>query len=282
MTEKKSLFRSFLDYMMSPPSSYNVDGPEPLSAAPGDRVATNIHQHVEASPAPLYMRGGADEPYCSEECYSNGGRAVYAVSLGDQQSGAGKCMTCGIPTHSGPRREDAMAVPIRGLIGLFCQQCVERKKADTFINSMQECAWCGKPIIPDNHNPTPPVNAGDTSWEIIGGDEAVHLADEANMAPRGSFTACALRWKKNGEPPFIVTTTGTVKCRYCAATTPFTMDAMGHTVPCSGCSNTYNLFSMSHTKAPFIGRIVTASVLSHEIGTPIIPPDINISNASES
>jgi hypothetical protein len=91
---------------------------------------------------PVFKTGGAGEPYCSGACSEQGGNAIFAVSLGGQQGRPGRCVTCGGHASTG----DAMAVPQRGMIALYCRSCLDSRKAHAYIESMNECAWCGTPL----------------------------------------------------------------------------------------------------------------------------------------
>ena len=90
----------------------------------------------------IFKRGGAGEPYCSAECSEKGGNAIFAVSMGAQQGRPGRCITCGAQAMTG----DAMAIPQRGMIALYCQRCLDSGKAQAQIASIKECAWCGTPV----------------------------------------------------------------------------------------------------------------------------------------
>jgi hypothetical protein len=91
---------------------------------------------------PVFKTGGAGEPYCSGPCSEQGGNAIFAVSFGGQQGRPGQCVTCGGRAATG----DAMAVPQRGMIALYCRSCLDSRKAQAYIESMNECAWCGTPL----------------------------------------------------------------------------------------------------------------------------------------
>ena len=90
----------------------------------------------------VFKRGGAGEPYCSANCSEKGGNAIFAVSLGGQQGRPGRCVTCGGRAMTG----DALAIPQRGMIALYCQNCLDSGKAQAHIASLKECAWCGSAV----------------------------------------------------------------------------------------------------------------------------------------
>ena len=90
----------------------------------------------------VFKRGGAGETYCSAACSEKGGNAIFAVSMGGQQGRPGRCVTCGSQAMTG----DAMAIPQRGMIALYCPACLDSRKAQEQIASIKECAWCGTPV----------------------------------------------------------------------------------------------------------------------------------------
>ncbi len=92
--------------------------------------------------SPVFKRGGAGEPYCSAGCSEQGGNAIFAVSMGGQQGRPGRCITCGGRALTG----DALAIPQRGMIALYCQSCLDSGKAQAHIAAIKECAWCGTPV----------------------------------------------------------------------------------------------------------------------------------------
>jgi len=87
----------------------------------------------------VFKRGGANEPYCSDQCCSKGGNAIFEVTVGRQHGRSGKCVCCGGPAVTG----EAMALPRRGMIVLYCQSCIDSRKAQEAIATIKECAWCG-------------------------------------------------------------------------------------------------------------------------------------------
>lgn len=67
---------------------------------------------------------------------------IFAVSMGGQQGRTGRCITCGAVAITG----EAMAIPQRGMVALFCRSCVDSRKAQAHIDSIKACAWCGTPL----------------------------------------------------------------------------------------------------------------------------------------
>jgi hypothetical protein len=189
--------------------------------------------------------------------------------MGAQQGRPGQCVTCGARAMTG----DAMAIPQRGMIALYCNSCLSRGKAQAHIASIEECAWCGAQVgLIANSPGTPTIG----NWEKITGAKAIQLAERGNVARPGTFSAAAIKWTADGKAPFPVTIAGTVKCGNCGNSSNFSLDGLSSRIVCAGCGNMYSLFNSDRTIDGGDGHVIVASVYSARPGTGSILPELDI------
>ena len=119
-----------------------------------------------------------------------------------------------------------------------------------------------------------------TFWQTITGAAAIALAAKERVARPGTFSAVAVRWSGDNEPPTIVSMAGGVKCGYCGGTTRFDLEGMSGEVRCEQCGSAYSLFSPAVEIDGKQGRVLVASVYSHRQGTGIILPQIELAVVS--
>ena len=79
-------------------------------------------------------RGSFGEPYCSDQCYSDGGR--YAFTL-QRQKATGVCGVCQQPVTVGV---SGGGVPHEGKTLYVCPACVG--KAKSYFESYKKCCSC--------------------------------------------------------------------------------------------------------------------------------------------
>jgi len=125
-----------------------------------------------------YERGGAGELYCSAACYEQGGNAIFAVSMGGQQGRPGRCVTCGAQAMTG----EAMALPSRGRIALYCRSCIDSRRAQAQIATIKECAWCGKPVEDGSRKPASSLSQVVVQFRSTDGDLRLWLCEHSGQA----------------------------------------------------------------------------------------------------
>jgi hypothetical protein len=102
---------------------------KPSSAAAGKEEATEERRHE-------IQRGGFGEPYCSEACYDQAGRAMATARL---TGAAGACEYC--KSVIGPRH---VTLVKRGRLVFICQSCAARVQAE--IRALSRCYMCDAPL----------------------------------------------------------------------------------------------------------------------------------------
>lgn len=86
------------------------------------------------------VKGGFGEPYCSNDCYEQGGKYISAVMLNNQP---GVCGFCQNPVQASMYGESNCAVVPYESINLFiCLDCVDRAKE--YLQNYNKCCMCGK------------------------------------------------------------------------------------------------------------------------------------------
>ncbi len=87
-------------------------------------------------------QGGLGEPYCSQTCYTDGGRYASSVMLQNQ---AGVCGFCQKPVRASMYGvPECAAIPFEGMTLFVCPACMN--KARSFMNSYGKCCMCQKGI----------------------------------------------------------------------------------------------------------------------------------------
>ena len=101
-----------------------------------DKTAKNI------SKSSISVRGGFGEPYCSQECYDNGGKYISAIMLKKQ---AGVCGFCQNPVEASMYGElNCAVVPYEGVNLFICNSCTTQGKAH--FRDYQQCCMCQKAL----------------------------------------------------------------------------------------------------------------------------------------
>jgi hypothetical protein len=111
------------------------------------------------------IRGGFGEPYCSEECYKQGGRYAAAVMLRNQTGVCGICQTP-VQAHMYPwdahvvgigiagrndrvagRSDCAAVVPYEGMTLFVCgdRRCIAR--AQQHLQGHPKCCMCQRALV---------------------------------------------------------------------------------------------------------------------------------------
>lgn len=114
------------------------------------------------------------------------------------------------------------------------------------------------------------------NWEEITGTTAIQVAERANYARPGTFSAAAIKWTADGKPPFSVKITGILDCGGCGASSEFSLDARTASLSCAGCGNMYSLVNIEQTIDGKDGRVIFASFFSRRAGTSAILPTLHI------
>jgi|ERR1035437_1112409 HEAT repeat protein len=83
------------------------------------------------------VRGGADEPYCSQECYETGGRYVFSLSAKGAQGPCGFCLTR-------VSVEEAIGIPHEGKTLFICENCMPKWRE--YLKTYQRCCYCQKAV----------------------------------------------------------------------------------------------------------------------------------------
>ena len=87
-------------------------------------------------------RGGLGEPYCSDRCYTEGGRYASAVMLKHQ---TGVCGFCQKPVQASMYGAATCAiVPYEGVNLFVCANCTG--KAKEYLRSYRKCCMCQKSL----------------------------------------------------------------------------------------------------------------------------------------
>jgi hypothetical protein len=102
---------------------------KPSAAAAGKEQATDERRHE-------IQRGGFGEPYCSEACYDQAGRAMATARL---TGAAGACEYC--KSVIGPRH---VTLVKGGRLVFICQSCAARVQAE--IQALSRCYMCDAPL----------------------------------------------------------------------------------------------------------------------------------------
>ena len=93
----------------------------------------------------MVKRGGAGEPYCSEECYNGAGVGIYGASV---KGITGICGFCQSPVRYGPSMSvtNCTAIPHKGRAEtlFICTKCLDKGKK--YLRKMKQCCMCGKPV----------------------------------------------------------------------------------------------------------------------------------------
>jgi hypothetical protein len=85
-------------------------------------------------------RGGLGEPYCSDRCYTEGGRYASAVMLKHQ---TGVCGFCQKPVQASMYGAATCAiVPYEGVNLFVCVNCTS--KAREYLHTYRKCCMCQK------------------------------------------------------------------------------------------------------------------------------------------
>ena len=88
------------------------------------------------------LRGGLGEPYCSQECYGQGGKYAGSAMLKNQ---AGYCGFCRSPVQASMYGEESCGVvPFEGVTLFVCVRCLDR--ARQHFSAYQKCSMCQKSI----------------------------------------------------------------------------------------------------------------------------------------
>lgn len=86
--------------------------------------------------------GGFGEPYCSENCYNQGGKYSAAVMLKEQ---SGVCGFCEIPVKASMYGvSNCSVIPYEGINLFICSQC--KDKANGYLKNYFKCCNCQKII----------------------------------------------------------------------------------------------------------------------------------------
>ncbi len=96
------------------------------AAAPGEKVRPYI--------------GAVGEPYCSEQCYAQGGRYAVVERI------TGKCSFCGKPVARPQAKgaSDCAIIPYEGKALLICPDCIAA--ATKYFGTYHKCCACQKDI----------------------------------------------------------------------------------------------------------------------------------------
>ncbi len=90
----------------------------------------------------MVKRGGLGEPYCSDQCYEQGGKYAAAVRLKNQ---TGVCGFCQRPVQASMYGNASCAViPYEGVNLFVCQNCIG--KAREYLRNYRKCCMCQKSI----------------------------------------------------------------------------------------------------------------------------------------
>lgn len=105
--------------------------------------ALQFRKLSEAGTAPVKVyRGGAGEPYCSQECYDKGGKYAASVMLKEQ---SGVCGLCGASVKVSMYGEsNSTVVPYEGKNLFVCENCVY--KGREFLMHYKKCCMCQRPL----------------------------------------------------------------------------------------------------------------------------------------
>jgi hypothetical protein len=90
-------------------------------------------------------RGGLGEPYCSKECWEQGGRYAFSVQVKNESDPCGFCQkqvqmsAFGVGVLSG-----GAAIPYEGMTLFVCDGCAS--KAETHLLAYRKCCMCQKAL----------------------------------------------------------------------------------------------------------------------------------------
>lgn len=90
----------------------------------------------------MILRGGAGEPYCSQQCYDDGGKHAMAIRLRGE---SGVCAVCQTPVKMG-LASDGAAFPYDGRTLFVCGSANCRERATAFVNQKNVCCMCGRAL----------------------------------------------------------------------------------------------------------------------------------------
>ncbi|MBI4688691.1 MAG: hypothetical protein HY754_00225 [Nitrospirae bacterium] len=102
----------------------------------------------EACPKKLseIQRGGFNEPYCSDSCYSKAGGEIASIVLHGKQGVCGFCQKPVIPRFG----DGNIIFPYRNKMLYICKSCISRGKE--FTVNIKECCMCGKEFISETNS----------------------------------------------------------------------------------------------------------------------------------
>ena len=87
-------------------------------------------------------RGELNEPYCSDQCYEQGGKYAAAVMLKNQ---SGVCGFCQKPVQASMYgAPNCGVIPYEGVNLFVCNNCGQ--KAAEYLNNYGKCCMCQKMI----------------------------------------------------------------------------------------------------------------------------------------
>jgi hypothetical protein len=89
----------------------------------------------------MTVRGVLGEPYCSESCREEGGRAIYQAGM---RRLSGICGVCLKPVTVGMGPGNPSIVPYNRQTFYFCPGCVSAVKSH--VRNSPTCVMCGKPL----------------------------------------------------------------------------------------------------------------------------------------
>ena len=90
----------------------------------------------------MTVRGGFDEPYCSQACHDEGGRYAAAVMLKNQ---TGVCGFCQRPVQASMYGgSNCAVVPYEGVNLFVCDRCTSAGSAH--LQGYRKCCMCQKTL----------------------------------------------------------------------------------------------------------------------------------------
>ena len=111
-----------------------------VDAEPFNQFLKRFRKPQRPSSAAQVLRGGREEPYCSQACYDQAGREIFAAN---QRGETAPCGFCQKPVTLEAGSGIGM-IPFRKQHLHICREC--EREADAFIADIDECCMCGKAL----------------------------------------------------------------------------------------------------------------------------------------